>query len=131
MVTLLIMSVGLFSAGLMSTRSVSMTNHAMLHSQAVQLAQDVIDRVRVNASGLTHYSTMYADSPTATSKCIAVKCSAANLAAADLSDWKQKLANALPQGQGQVEINGNSILVSVRWRVRGVDRTYQLRAVDT
>ena len=131
MVTLVIMSVGLFSVGLMTSRSVQMADESMLHSQAVQLAQDLIERTRVNNDGLTTYATTYAAKPSAASSCLAVKCSPSNLALADLVDWKGKLADSLPQGQGQVEVNGTTLLVSVRWNIRGVDRTYQLQAVDT
>ncbi len=131
MVTLVIMSMGLFSAGLMTSRSVHMADESMLHSQAVQLAQDMIDRTRVNNDGLTTYATTYANKPSAASSCLAVKCSPSNLALADLVDWKDKLAESLPQGQGQVEVNGTTVLVSVRWNIRGVDRTYQLQAIDT
>ncbi len=130
LVTLVIMSIGLFSAGLMTSRSVHMADESMLHSQAVQLAQDMVDRTRVNSDGLATYATTYADEPSAASSCLAVKCSPSNLALADLVDWKDKLADFLPQGLGQVEINGTTVLVSVRWNIRGVERTYQLQAID-
>lgn len=130
MVTLVIMSMGLFSAGMMTSRSIHMADESMLHSQAVQLAQDMIDRIRVNNDGLIAYATTYADKPSAASSCLAVKCSSSNLALADLVDWKVKLADSLPQGQGQVEVNGTTVLVSVRWNIRGLDRTYQLQAID-
>ena len=131
LVTLVVISTGLFSVGLMSARSVSMADEAMLHSQAVQLAQDVIDRARVNSNGLTSYATSYTDAPTTSSSCLAVKCSPTNLALTDLVDWKNKLAEALPQGQGQIEVTGTTVLVSVRWKIRGGDQTYQLQAIDT
>lgn len=131
MVTLVIMSMGLFSAGIMSSRSIHMADEAMLHTQAVQLAQDMIDRTRVNNDGLAGYATTFADKPSAASSCIAVNCSPSNLALADLVDWKDKLADSLPQGQGEVDVNGTTVRVSVRWQIRGDDRTYQLQALDT
>lgn len=130
MVTLVIMSMGLFSAGIMSSRSIHMADESMLHTQAVQLAQDMIDRTRVNNDGLTSYATSYADKPAAASSCLAVTCSSSALALADLVDWKDKLANSLPQGEGQIEVNGTTVLVSVRWHIRGVDLNFQLRAID-
>ncbi len=131
MVTLVIMSMGLFSAGIMSSRSINMADEAMLHTQAVQLAQDMIDRTRVNTDGLAAYATTFADKPSAASSCLAVNCSPANLALADLVDWKDKLAASLPQGQGEVEVDGTTLRVSVRWQIAGDDRTYQLQAIDT
>ena len=130
LVTLVIMSMGLFRAGLMTSRSVHMADESMLHTQAVQLAQVMIDRTRVNNSGLATYATTYADEPSAASSCLAVTCSPSNLALADLVDWKDKLSASLPQGLGQVEVNGTTVLVSVRWNIRGVEVTYQLQAID-
>ncbi len=130
LVTLVIMSIGLFSAGLMTSRSVHMADESMLHTQAVQLAQDMVDRTRVNNGGLATYATTYADEPSAASSCLAVTCSPSNLALADLVDWKNKLTDSLPQGLGQVEVNGTTVLVSVRWNIRGVEVTYQLQAID-
>ncbi len=65
MVTLVIMSIGLFSVGMMSSHSILMADESMLHSQAVQLAQDMIDRTRVNKGGLTTYATTYTDNTSA------------------------------------------------------------------
>lgn len=131
LVTLVIMSMGLFSAGIMSSRGIHMADEAMLHTQAVQLAQDMIDRRRVNNDGLAAYATTFAVKPSAVSSCLAMNCSPSNLALADLVDWRDKFADSRPQGQGAVEVNGTTVRVSVRWQIGGDDRTYQLQAIDT
>ena len=45
----------------------------------------------------------------------------------DLANWKAELANTLPAGDGELLINGNIVLIRVRWTDRTFTETFETR----
>jgi type IV pilus assembly protein PilV len=115
LVALLILSVALI--GLQSLQSNSLRNNhsALLRSQAVVLVGDILERMRANVDAATagNYNISYAS--TATAAGCSADCSAAQVAADDLFEWRFHVAR-LPGGQGQVNVTAAGVAtVDVRW----------------
>lgn len=122
MVAMVIFSIGLLGlAGLMS-QSLTYTNSSQYRTQATFLAYDMLDRMRnnrVQASDPTlGYNIDWVVNPNA-ANCFESNCSAAALANADKTQWKNSLATLLPDGDGKVTdaVVGTSpiFLIEVKW----------------
>lgn len=136
LVAVLIMGVGVL--GVTGLQMVSLQNNrdALLRSEALQMAYDIMDRIRVN--GAANYAVAFDDDPVAPTDCFAVNCSAAQMAVFDISVWKCSLGihneldvcddlrqdtilpavgdqPGLPDGEGEIVIAGGIVNVSIRW----------------
>ena len=122
LIALLVLSVGLLGmAGLQAT-SIRSNQSAYLRSQASILANDAIDRMRVNrvAADTGSYALALANSPgTPPSNCNTSTCTPAQLAAFDLFEWTQILTSELPSGDGAISravVGGRAIFsIIVQW----------------
>lgn len=127
LVAILVLSIGLLGlAGLMAS-SIRNNHSAQQRTQATWLAYDVIDRMRVNRPAAIASSDNY-------NVLIGAASGSAGLAGADITDWKADLANALPAGDGSVDVDANrEVTVIIQWndsRGTGGSNAQQLR-VDT
>lgn len=143
LIAVLIMGIGVL--GVTGLQMVSLQNNrdALLRTEALQLAYDMLDRIRVNPGagvpGANYDGVEYDDAPAAAADCTANNCSAAQMAAFDLALWKCSLGGhneddvcvgmrddellpatderpGLPDGNGQIAVDGNGVIsVSVRW----------------
>lgn len=138
LVAVLIMGVGVL--GVTGLQMVSLQNNrdALLRSEAVQMAYDILDRIRINGAG-NYAGVAFDDDPAAPTDCFAGNCSAAQMAVFDISVWKCGLGEhnalqvcddlrqdtilppvtaspGLPDGEGQIAIGGGGIVtVTIRW----------------
>lgn len=120
LVAVLILAIGLLGMASLQVNSLKMTSDSQNRSQAVLLANDIIERARANRENLASYvvaaksvscdNTFKLD----TSKAVAVN---------DVAAWQNELACLLPSGQGSVSQSGNIITVTVSWTA---DTTYSL-----
>ncbi len=102
LVSLLILAIGLLGMAGLQTVSLRNTQSAYQRTQAAILSSDIVERVRANQQGVEAGSYDNA-AGTLTAACNTVAgCSAAEMAANDVAEWKQALAAALPAGQGTV-----------------------------
>ncbi|HEY9098823.1 MAG TPA: type IV pilus modification protein PilV [Thiobacillus sp.] len=129
LVAILVLSIGLLGlAGLMAS-NIRSTHGAYQRTQAVWLAYDMIDRMRVNRvnaiSSANNYNIAIG---TATS-------GSPGLAGADVNSWKTTLASTLPAGDGSVNVNSASrvAIVIIQWNDPGdkSGTTTQRIQVDT
>ena len=129
LIAILVLSIGLLGlAGLMAS-SIRNSHSAYQRTQATWLAYDMIDRMRVNRATAIASANNY-DIPIATATS-----GSTGLAGTDVTNWKTLLANALPAGDGSVDVNTTTraVTVIVQWNdSRGTlgSSTQQLR-VDT
>ncbi len=123
LVALVVLAIGLLGiAGLLLT-SLQSGRTATYRTQAVNLAADLADRIRMNRTATGGYGTLFADVVVVVPACDTTGgCSDADLAATDLSRWKATLAQLLPNGQGQVVVTPplgtgepDNYVISVRW----------------
>lgn len=115
MVGLFILGVGLLGMASLQNQAVRMSNTAHLYSQATHLANSVMERMRANGRALTDYALGYSDVKAYSLDCTHSSCSESQMALWDLVAWQADLAALLPQGAGEIVVDGNNIIISVRF----------------
>lgn len=119
LVALLILSVGLLGLAGLQGRGLRESNSALLRSQGVQYAEDILDRMRANRANATDYQIDLDDPDQETREDRAALAAAlsgyAGIVGTDLIEWKFGLARSLPGGDGSVEVDGNLTTVVVQW----------------
>jgi type IV pilus assembly protein PilV len=116
MVALVVMSIGLLGIAKLVLYSAHSNDSAYMRSQATELAYEILDNMRANRTQALagSYNTALATGPVVPGAlCLGVgaNCSAPQLAAYDLYQWKTRLAaptGALPSGQGSVAVAGGT-----------------------
>ena len=124
MIALVIFSVGLIGLAGMQAVSVQDNTRSYARVQANFLAYDILDRMRANSDqAITYgsYTIALGANPNATlCNGTAATCSPAQLAASDLTEWKNTLALTLPAGDGSVTHTGSSLtdpfVITVSWK---------------
>jgi type IV pilus assembly protein PilV len=128
MVALVVVSVGMIGIAGLYGQGLSAGRTALYRTQAVNLAADMADRIRVNRLGGANYGGAAAnnncDPPGA------VNCTPAQMAAHDLFVWTNQVQAQLPNGVGAVQFVGTSpptFTISVTWQETGLGPvTYQM-----
>lgn len=111
LIALLIFSFGLLGLAALQTYSIRTNQSANMRSQAVVLANMMLDNMRANRINLVGY---YGNAYSAFS-CTGTP-STTSIAARDRDVWLQQLACQLPQGRGAVvPMNANEVAVCIRW----------------
>ena len=95
LVAVLVLSIGLLGLAALQTESLRTNHSAHYRSQATFLTYDIIDRMRANrAAALAgNYNLALGATVTGTAT-----------AAMDITDWKDRLAEALPEGDGSISV---------------------------
>jgi len=104
LVAVVLLSIGLLGLAGLQAGGMRVGQSSSHRSQAAQLAQDMIERVRAGFDGAAAYNLALGDA--------APPC--AGIAACDLGDWRQRL-RALPAGSGAVTVAGPRVTVLVQW----------------
>jgi type IV pilus assembly protein PilV len=123
LVALVVLAIGLLGIAALYLNSLQAGRTAIYRTQAVTLAADLADRIRMNRTAQNSYATLFADAVAAVPACSTTGgCTDLQLASTDLSNWKAMLAQVLPNGQGQVAVTlpiapgePTSYVVTVRW----------------
>ncbi len=136
LVAVLVMGIGVLGVTALQMVSLQNNRSALDRGQAVELAYDMMDRIRANPGA--NYAVALGASPPAATDCIANACSADQMKDFDLATWKCLLGSfnddavcagfrdgvvlpvkddqpGLPQGDGQVALNGAVATVTVQW----------------
>jgi len=141
LVSTLVLTVGILGVAAMQMMSFQTNQSAYMRSQAVYLAQDMLDRIRANPDGYrntTVYNAVDTDNGSTipgSPNCIATPagCSPTQMAQQDLREWSQNFVNTLNvadfrprllNGRGIVErvtAGGNDFTVTVSWDDRDYD----------
>jgi type IV pilus assembly protein PilV len=123
LVALVVLAIGLLGIAALYLNSLQSGRTAIYRTQAITLAADLADRIRMNRTAGAGYGTLFADAEAAVAACTTIGgCSDIDLASTDLANWKASIAQQLPNGQGQVVVTPpvaagepSSYLVTVRW----------------
>ena len=106
LITLVILSFGLMALAYLQLRSMQLNHGAYLRTQIQVLTYDMVDRLRANrteAMTTSNYQLALAtEPPEPATNCNALICSENQMAQFDLYEWRQYLANYLPQGKGAI-----------------------------
>lgn len=120
MVALLVISVGMIGVAALHGQSLSASSIALNRSTAIGLAGEMADRIRVNRGAEADYEAAAADNdcddPTGGD---GRDCSETEMAAHDLFIWEAELAQSLPGGTGEVDVdtatNPTTYTITVSW----------------
>ncbi len=101
LITVLVLSVGLLGMATLQFDAVKLNHDSFLRSQAVNLAYDMSDRIRVNRSGANagNYAIAIA---TAAPTVVDTPATPAQIADSDMNIWLNNLASELPSGDGSI-----------------------------
>ena len=130
LVALVVLSVGMLGIAALYVESLRAGRSAVYHTQAVNLAADMADRIRANRNaGAVAWNLPAAGTP-AMSGCVnaGVNCSPLQLARDDQARWLQAIQNQLP-GDGAATPDGtivvneaavpNEYVITVTWSEPG------------
>lgn len=123
LVALVVLAIGLLGIAALYLNSLQSGRTAIYRTQAITLAADLADRIRMNRTAQAGYGTLFADAEAAVGTCSTTGgCSDADLASTDLANWKAEVADQLPNGEGQVAVTlptaagePTTYVVTVRW----------------
>jgi type IV pilus assembly protein PilV len=97
LVALVVLSVGMLGIAGLYVSSLQAGRTALSRTQAVNLVNDMIDRIRANATaGIAYANATYAGAPAAQGCVVTNNCSAIKLAQDDLANWILATQTALP-----------------------------------
>ncbi len=123
MVALVVLAIGLLGIAALYLNSLQAGRTAIYRTQAINLAADLADRIRMNRTARDAYAAAFADDPDEVAECVTTGgCEDDELAATDLHDWKEAIADQLPDGEGQVDVTlpaaagePTNYVVTVQW----------------
>lgn len=123
LVALVVLAIGLLGIAALYLNSLQSGRTAIYRTQAITLAADLADRIRMNRTAQAGYNTLFADTEAVVGTCSTTGgCSDADLASTDLATWKAEVAEQLPNGEGQVVVTAPvgagepaTYVVTVRW----------------
>lgn len=130
LVALLVLAVGLLGVLVMQARGLQFNQAGYMQSQAMFMAEDIVERIRTNQSAINAYDIDFSDAGDSSAGFCDGVCSDTELAASDLYQWKLDLAKVLPKGDGRVVVGaaaGNLVPLTVQIQFfQGETSTYQL-----
>ncbi len=129
-----IMAVGILGVAGLQVLSLQQNRSSMLRSQALQLGNDIIDRMRANPTQT--YAPVYYDTepPASAENCVLNTCTPAEMIEYDVALWKCMInptdstsvlyaicdtlgavGTSLPEGEAEIRTAGDVQTVRVRW----------------
>lgn len=125
LVSVLVLSVGLL--GLAATQMMSLKNGNGAHHRylAALAAQEIIERMRANPSGveLGSYDGEVDGTGDSNNDC-KTPCTVSELAERDLYEWGLLLKSNLPSSVGKITRNGSEITVEIKWKEQHTGKDY-------
>ncbi len=146
LVAVLIMAVGILGIAGLQVYSMQMNRTALFRIEGLQFANDMLDRVRANATG-TYDNIDFDDDPAFTTNCFNANCTPDDLAEFDVAIWKCQInplneegelftaceslgfaadGGGLPFGAGSIDLDASVHQVSVRWQIDADGNTQQV-----
>ena len=132
LVALVVLSVGMLGIASLHLTSLKSGRSALIRTQAVNLVNDMADRIRANPVARGSYDTgLYAPAP-APRNCVTVaNCSTDELAEDDLARWIAQVDATLPNAASEVLFNAaaaagrpDTYSVRVAWREAGEEQDF-------
>ncbi len=117
MISLFVIGVGMMGVVALQSYSISQTQQSADYSQAVMLAQDILERMRSNPHNVKAYQIASHDNPVEPVDCAAVPCSSQQLTNWDLFHWKKSVAQRLPKGSAAIHYSHNHYVIRIEFDV--------------
>ena len=106
LVALLVLALGILGLAGIQTRTLADTRLTNARAAAIRMSNDIQERMKLNVEAQSlaanPYITGFGAVAAATTNCNTAPCTAAQLAAFDLAQWKATLSTALPGGDAQI-----------------------------
>ena len=104
LIALVILAVGMLGIASLLLSALQSSRIAASRTHAVNLAGDIVERIRANRGAGTIYDTEITVAPALVANCetAAQTCTPAQMAQNDLSRWQSAIAATLPGGSGAV-----------------------------
>lgn len=115
LVALLILAVGLLGMASLQATSLQQTTGSQTRTQAILLAEDIVERIRANRPDRAAYALADEDAVVCDSDFAITN---GGVAADDLNEWRNALACLLPGGNGEIAVNGMVVTVDITWSPR-------------
>ena len=117
LVTVLVLGIGILGVASTQVVSLQMNSQSQNRSQAVLLAEDILDRIRANPDNPTAYALATGDAQGADDGACDTSFVPANatVTANDIAAWENNLACLLPAAERTGAINGNTVTVTIDW----------------
>jgi len=136
MIAVLILAIGLLGLASMQTNGIRMNNGSMSRSQAVFLANDIVERARANRERRVDY--VLADAGAGANNVGACNLnlgfnSANSVAVNDMAEWLNSLACLLPDADARIALDEdtNRMDVTVEWNARNDENDDGILTVRT
>lgn len=107
LVAIVVVALGVIGIINMQINMIKANQSALMRSEAVLLAADMTDRMRVDRQAAlgNAYDRAFDDAVPGTG----------TLPGAEIADWLARIGDALPDGAGAIAVNGARVTVSIRW----------------
>ncbi len=116
LIAVLVLAIGLLGMASLQTTGIQMTTGALSRTQAVFLAEDLIERARANSASLAAYEVS-AGAPPACNSTYAVANSSVSVE--DIAEWRNNVSCLLPGGDAEVSVSAGGVMtVLVTWQAR-------------
>ncbi len=121
LIALFVLSLGLIGLAALQTTAFKFNHQSHERTQAIIQAYDILDRIRANPIGknaglydavaLGYTVSGYRD-------CMALTCTATQMAEYDISEWNTVNASLLAEGAGQIATNASTSIrtITIQWR---------------
>lgn len=116
-ISFFVMGVGMMGVLGMQAQAMRLNQQAHAHSQAMILAQDIIESIRANRIAAGAYQIAFDESITDVKGCglVNANCSQTELKDWELKNWRQKIAQRLPRGKSAIDYDGKTVTVSLEY----------------
>lgn len=114
LISLFVLALGLLGMASLQTNAMKFGYESYLRSIATSQISDMSDRLRANPVGVSKgaYDSL-SGIPNSVPSCSV--CSNEEMAKIDLHEWNTNNATFLPSGQGTVQRNNNSFIITIMW----------------
>lgn len=119
LIAVLVLGIGILGVASTQVVSLQMNSQSQARSQAVLLAEDLLDRIRANSDNLGNYALVQGDAQGAANGACSTAFVPANatVAANDIAAWENSLSCLLPAAERTVAVNlvNNTVTVTIDW----------------
>lgn len=128
LVAVVVLAIAVLGMLVIQLRTLAETQTGVYRSQAVRAIEDLAERIKSNPAGFAQLSNYVADWETTPAtggpNCVAAACTNEQLATWDLKQWRESVAQKLPNGQANTFLSTDEVAgaqrqlgVMLAWRV--------------
>ncbi len=115
MVALVIFTISLLGLAGLQAAALRDNHLANQNTIAIQMAEDMAERLRANPSGIRNGDYNAISSKPGSQNCYHGNCTSSQIAQMDAYQWFTMIQNLLPSGTGTVTANGDQFVITVMW----------------